>query len=356
MTAHDAALLRRLAQRADSLTPDLRRAYLAGLEELRAALSVAEIARAIDTGSVERLLSEHLSDAQVRAAFAGLHTAILASVKTATEAAIRDLPRLVAKNAPGIAFDYLNPRVLDALRTLDTRVMTTLGDTIRETVRTRVQAGLEAGTNPRTIAQGLRSTLGLSARNAEAVARFRAELEAGDTAALRRSLVRGWMNLPERPVLKDGTLGSPRIPNRGHAGGKGLTSDDFAILQKKLGTDVALTPTQIDRMVKAYQGKLQAWEAETTARTAALDSQRLGQRLSWQDAADKMGIGTDRMVKTWHGVMDDRERPEHLAMEGETVPFDSPYSNGEMTPGDSTYNCRCQESVRLLPEADILAA
>lgn len=44
-------------------------------------------------------------------------------------------------------------------------------------------------------------------------------------------------------------------------------------------------------------------------------------------------------TKTWLATMDDRTRPEHAAMNGETVPIDESFSNGSMFPDD--VNCRC---------------
>lgn len=50
--------------------------------------------------------------------------------------------------------------------------------------------------------------------------------------------------------------------------------------------------------------------------------------------------GTNRtFTKTWSGVLDDKERDEHVAMEGETVSVDEVFSNG--LPYPSEPNCRC---------------
>ncbi len=35
------------------------------------------------------------------------------------------------------------------------------------------------------------------------------------------------------------------------------------------------------------------------------------------------------------------KRDEHVPMNGETVPYDQPYSNGQMIPGEGDYNCGC---------------
>jgi uncharacterized protein with gpF-like domain len=39
------------------------------------------------------------------------------------------------------------------------------------------------------------------------------------------------------------------------------------------------------------------------------------------------------------------KREEHIPLHGETVPFDSPYSNGQMIPGETDYNCACESVV-----------
>jgi hypothetical protein len=102
-----------------------------------------------------------------------------------------------------------------------------------------------------------------------------------------------------------------------------------------------LTEAQIDTMTTAYERRMVAFNAETHARTAALDAQKLGQRLTWEQAAARGDVDGGRLMKRWRGVMDDRERPSHVAMEGEEVHFRSPYSNGQQQPGDDEYNCRC---------------
>jgi len=48
----------------------------------------------------------------------------------------------------------------------------------------------------------------------------------------------------------------------------------------------------------------------------------------------------DATTKTRHEVGDNRTRRSHLAMMGEEVPIDQPYSNGEMYPGETDINCR----------------
>ena len=176
---------------------------------------------------------------------------------------------------------------------------------MRETFRAHIENGLRDGVNPRTVARELRTVIGLAPNQEEAVRNFRRALEGAEGA-------RSPLAYKLRDKRFDGTIGKGN-----------------------------LTTAQIEKMAEAYRRKMVAFNAETNARTATLDSLKLGQRLSWEDAVDKGIVDRNALVKTWAGTLDERERPEHVAMEGETVRFDEPFSNGEMTPGDSTYNCRC---------------
>lgn len=58
------------------------------------------------------------------------------------------------------------------------------------------------------------------------------------------------------------------------------------------------------------------------------------------DALKAFSRSTGRkFVKTWSGSLDDRERDEHVALEGETVGIDEQFSNGLDYPSEP--NCRC---------------
>lgn len=283
---------------------------LRAFQIIRESLTEAQLARIIASGQIDELFRAALTDAVLDRAFLPVRERIRSNTMTSVKYFARELPKAGKVDGTlAVAFDVLNPDVITAVRALDTKVVQTLQSDIRETVRAYVENGLRDGVNPRTVARDLRDVIGLAPNQERAVANFRAMLESSDRTALSRSL---------RNKRYDRTLDKAFGSD-----GEGLSSD------------------HIDKMVDAYRKRAIAKNAETNARTASLDSQKLGQRLSWQDAVDKGIVDGDRLYKTWIGVMDDRERPEHVAMEGETVPFDSPFSNGEMIPGDSTYNCRC---------------
>jgi hypothetical protein len=111
-------------------------------------------------------------------------------------------------------------------------------------------------------------------------------------------------------------------------------------LARALGADgEGLSADAIDRQVGAYRRRMLAFNAETNARTASIDAMKLGQRLSWEDAADKGIVKLELLEKTWRGVKDDRERPSISRWRADRA-FDQPFSNGQTIPGEDEFNCR----------------
>lgn len=329
MTAAERVFYDRVRRRALNVQPELARRLLASYDLIRTYLTEAELAKWIASGQVDALIDTMLSDDALDPAFRPLRALVDRTVLDAARQSAADMPKGL-----GVRFDTLNPQVLALARTLDTRVADTLSAEVRATVRQHVVAGIEAGANPRTVARGVRKVIGLSPSRERAVANFRAQLETGDRAALGRVLGRGVIRTP------DGT----EIERSAHAGAKGLGKRDLTALEKDLGTK-PLRADQIERMTDAYRKRLLALEAETQTRTMALDAQRAGQRASWEDAATQGVVDRSRLRRVWVATDDERTRPEHAALDGTEVGWDERYPNGEMVPGESTFNCRCVERV-----------
>lgn len=286
----------RLYRRARSLGGDVREDIIKGYNRLKKMLGDRGLTALVESGSLDRLFDQQ----DLRRAFAELEATVQQGVGLAGQLFIKDVPG-------GGVFNTLNPNVIVGIETLNDQALRTLEKGIREGVRKFVARGLREGVNPRTIARGLRDMIGLAPNQVDAVANYRGLLESGDRDALKRELRDARFDkMIERAFDGDG-----------------------------------LTATQIDKMVDVYQRNFVAFNAETNARTIALDAQKLGNHLSWQDAIDRGDVSSEEVTKRWSGTLDDREREEHLAMEGETVPWDEEFSNGQMLPGDNEFNCRC---------------
>lgn len=299
MTGDDRLFWLRVHRRAQQMEPDVRRAFLDALRIIRDALSDADIARLASTGDFELLFREVFSDALFQRATIAYRIRLRRIVERAFQYTVADLPS--GGQVDGILsvmFDHLNPAVLDAIRTMETRVLTQLAADVRAVVRAVVSQGLADGLAPRTIARGLRGVIGLGPTQVQEVENYRDALN----------------------------------------GLNGRSVTDYTLRDRRLNPR---TPEQIDKAVEAYRKRRIAQNAETTARTATLDAFKQGQRLAWEDAIRQGVVDRGRLRHMWIGVMDARERPTHVAMEHEVQPFDQPYSNGELVPGESTYNCRC---------------
>ena len=290
----------RVNRRAATYAPGLARALLKAFAFLREQMPDAVVEPLVRAGDVGAVVDLVVAQAAIA----------LAPVREQLQGILAESVTYFAREVPdgsvGISFNVLRPEVITAVRNLDTKVIGGLEENIRETVRAYIEQGLRTGVNPTETARALREIIGLSPTQLQHVENLRTELETGQFAdAARRALIDQRFKLANLTELPE-----------------------------------AERAARIARIVDRYRASYITFNADTIARTATLDSLKLGQQLAWQDAIEK-GIVDGPLMKTWKGVLDDRERDEHVAMEGETVPMDEPYSNGNLIPGDDTYNCRC---------------
>lgn len=306
---------RRMLRRAAKLTPDLQKAVLASLRAAIDNLGTTAVEQMLATGAVQPLLDRALAADSFAPVRHQLRKDLLAEALAATKVLpISRWPRTYA------GFNVLNPAILTAVRGMEARVFTVLGQQVSGAVRETMAAGLTAGVGPRTIARHLRDTVALAPNQIRAVSNYEAMLRQGNLQVLTREL---------RDRRFDSTI------KKAFSGGKPLDAE------------------QIRAMTQRYRERMEAFNTETIARTAALQAVKLGQRLSYEDAIEQGLMDGAKLVHTWTGVMDDREREEHKAREGETVPFGEPFSSGDVVPGQSDFNCRCTAFVHFAkdPEA-----
>jgi hypothetical protein len=303
-----------LVRQAAGARPEVQAAMLALWEYARTSVTDAELTRAITAGQVERIVRQVVEAFTVARATAPVREAIRSAYRRSAEAGIRTLP-LPRGTVVDIAFNWLNPRIVDAVTTLESTALGTLSTEAAETVRQVVRRGIEAGQGPRALIPQLRESIGLAPNQEAAIANFREALASGDFAKAR---------------------------------GYALRDRRFDALLKR---GEGLTPEQVDRMTAAYRSRMQAFNAETHARTAALDATRAGQRASWETAIEQGGVDRTRVRKRWVATLDTRTRDEHADANGLEVQLDElfPVDGGVALPGEGTYNCRCTVAYRVAP-------
>lgn len=306
MTPLERTIWERIERRAVELEPEVVQAIVRLFRELRARLTEQQIARLLRAGALDELVNEVADDARVKAAATELRTKIRSGIEKAAMAEARFIPQKYQRQPRvGFAFDTLNQRVVDALRSMEVDALERLSTEVREGVRERIRLGIEAGKNPVDIARSIRDSIGLTARQEQIVANVRA-------AALKQPGSRNYFDY----ILRDRR---------------------FDALVRKGN----LTPDQLEALVQRYRERLIQHNAEAHARTIAIDASRLGQRLSWEDAIDRGVLQRNELWKRRRSVGDKRVREEHREIDKEEQPFDQPYSNGEMYCGEKSWNCRC---------------
>lgn len=313
MTEAERRAFAELERRAARLEPELRAAILTAFSKLADRVPLTELERLIRAGDVTAVVELLLNDAAIARAFYGAYKVARQGIVSSGTATIRSLPQDMKA---GIVFDVLDPRVLTAVRTIQTGSLGFLHSEMRSALRQNVEGGLLAGRNPRQIARALPRILGLTPYQDRVIGNFRDALTTGDyTKAL----------------------------------GYELRDKRFDPILKRLRREkLLLSEAQIDRMTDNYRRKYKAYNAETHARTAALESQRVGRQLAWQETEASGVLEGGVVYKTWRATMDARTRPEHAAMNGDTVLLNQPYRNGDNWPGESNpWNCRCTETYKV---------
>ena len=90
--------------------------------------------------------------------------------------------------------------------------------------------------------------------------------------------------------------------------------------------------------------------AVRTARTMTTQCENKGRMDRIDDLAEQ-GL---EIEKTWMATDDGKARDSHLELDGETVPYDEPFPNELMYPGDpdgdpsEVYNCRCTMTTHII--------
>lgn len=223
-----------------------------------------------------------------------------------------------------IGFDQTNYRAVRQMQETSLRLIREISDSVRENVAEILRQGISQGLNPRVQAIRLRELIGLTRRQMQAVENFRTILRTNAKDALTRA-------------LRDGRF-------------------DAAIL-RSVRTGVALTETQIDKMVARYAQRYLNHRAEVIARTESLAAVHRGNHEMFMQAVDAGQIEEGQVERTWQTAKDERVRGSHAAMHGQKrglkEAFVSGLGNSLMYPGDAsapaadTAQCRCRLGTRL---------
>jgi hypothetical protein len=182
---------------------------------------------------------------------------------------------------------------------------------------------LASAAAPAEVARDILATIGLTPRQAAAVANFRRLLESGDKAALSRAL---------RDQRFDATI-------------------------QRLVNGEAVDQAKIDRMVQRYAERYQAYRANVIARYETMEAANAGRRAAWRQFAGRRGIPLAALKRFWQTAADERVCPVCRSiplMNVEGIGIDDVYAtvDGESSGPPEHGDCRCTERFEIDPDVN----
>lgn len=249
--------------------PTLRRRVTAVLVALRRRYTVPTLERMLERGALAEL-------AELPAPLAGeLRRAVQEAVVRVAVQTVPEAAGIAGVGTMDVAFDTLNPGAVTALREHGARLVREVTASQRQALVDVIEGQLRAGLNPREGARLVRELIGLTARQAQAVASYRSALQTGDRGALLRA-------------LRDRR--SDRLVARVAAG------------------ETTLSAAQVESLTSRYSARMLAYRAEVIARTESIRALSAGRRLAYDQmlASPETGLTPGDMVRRWVVAADER--------------------------------------------------
>lgn len=314
----------------DRLTPRVREAFEAGIDQLANAQDVAALERAIEAGDVAAALD-----------VLDLDPALLDDLAEELRNVFREGGVAQAeangenRRAPPFAFRFAMGNVL-AQRAAAQRAGNFIVEILegaRETARQQIVAGLARGENPKTTALDIvgRIQTGAPQRRVGGAiglhSRFRAY--ADSAAAELASLDANYLTRAARDRRFDATV------KRAIREGRALPAET----QRKI--------------ITRYRARLLRIRGEAIARTEAIGALNAGRHEATRQLVEERGIDADLVAGIWSDSRDHLVRDLHRAMNGQRAPWPQPFEapNGDLLrfPGDGSLGadpknivrCRC---------------
>lgn len=316
--------------------PEIRKAFLAAIAEIRDKASIEAIAEQIRRGNIEDAIRAvgidpvnfRLLDQAIQAAFNNGGAVFGQAIP-----AIRDG---VTNAVVQFYFDIRNTRAEAWARDRSATLVTGIITDQQVAIRASIVAGLEAGINPRTAAldlvgrrspaTGLREggIVGLTSGQEQWQRNYAAEISSTDTQSLRAALQRG---------LRD----------------KRFDRD----IRKAIATGEPIPAATQAKMLAQYRNASLKHRGVVISRNESIKALGASQHEAYQQAIDKGQIEADQIKRFWVTAGDERVRHTHRLIPGMNKegrgwyePFQTPTGPTMHAPSDEPL-CRCREKIRL---------
>lgn len=330
----------RLDQLLDYWEPQVRKAFLYAVYQMRDRAQISQIVRMLEQGNVEGAIrAVGLDPAQLRS----LDQTISQAFEASGNMAARSVP--VSYTADGFRtvfqFNIRNPAAENWLSQSAAKMVQEITMDQEVMIRETLVDGLSKGLNPRTTALDLvgrvsaqtgrreGGLIGLTSSQAQWVRSYREALESDNPLeALSRNLRDRRFDAAVRRAVRDETR---------------LTSD------------------QIGDMVDAYENRALKFRANAIARSETITALHEAQQQSFEQAVAEGAVNPDAVGWVWRATHDARTRDIHAVMDGQKVSLGEYFVDGDgnqleypgdpAAPPETTINCRCWRE----PKIDFLA-
>jgi hypothetical protein len=332
---------------AASYEPSVAKALLKALQDQSDALDLDKLAAALASGNMGAVLD--MLSLQLGGVGDALQDVVWAGGGLAASN--------IAVGGTVFHFHRLNPVLIDWLQNYTLGLIREIDTNTKAAIRNQLVEGMRLGKGPRAQARHIKSVVGLTDRQAKAVANFRKELE-----GFHNKRTAGAWNLGGKidrvnnaQVFKPDAAGLPQ---------DGIVARrlrDFRYdgqLLRAMQDKKPLTPEQIDKMVGAYGRKYRKYRAETIARTESMRALNIGVQEGWRQAVMEGKVVEDLIRRFWKVARDERlceicSPVPSLNKKGVKLgqPFTTP--KGPTMLGPLHPDCRCHVFIRQMEPEQI---
>lgn len=309
----------------------IEQAFLRGSRSISDAVRISQLKDALSSGDYGAILNavdiEPAAFDELRVLLVQVYAE--GGISEITGMPYRDRPRWNSATSQGERFarDQVGGKI------------TVITEDMRAAVRETVADGYALGRSHSRMALDIAGRMGPGGRRVGGIVGLNAQ-QAGYVNNMRRYLD-VW---PDWPSIRRMTLRDKRFDGMikgAYEDGRPLTKD------------------QIDRITQSYSNRLLRHRGEVIARTERGSADNAGRMEAWRQAADKLGLPYDRIVKTWvHSSRMMYPREAHLSLAGtEVAGLDGLFDvNGHMAtrpydpilPASEVVNCGCSLRMRLI--------
>ncbi|TPK14165.1 head morphogenesis protein [Mesorhizobium sp. B2-5-11] len=313
--------------------PAVRAAFMEAIDDITSNIVLRRIVERLERGDINGAIAAmHLDPT----AFRPLDEAIRAAFNGGGVATVEGMPTLRDPSGHRIVVRW-DPRNLAAeqwLQAHSTQLVTGIVQDQQTAIRTALETGLSRGDNPTKTAVavvGRVSTvtgrreggiIGLAGPQASFVATAREELLSGDPAQMRNYLERKRRDKRFDKTVAKATADGKTVP-----------------------------AAMVDRITGRYADSLLKLRADTIGLHETFAALGASKDIAFRQQMEKGNLRADVVTKGWKHTPQEHPRMQHVAMQGQVVPFDQsftapdgtsiPYPHAPGVPTRHTLGCKC---------------